>query len=250
MHICGASKWPQSSNAVSRQSPACFLPRLQSGQTTAGYCRHAAVRFLGPPAVPLSRFWVEGSPTKIDYIKKLVPAYSNLSAGGPGFLERGYAGIARKRVPFLPMRAKKWSSSRQPCKSCWRRSRKAGSGLAGGGGGGSQMVWMVLKRSQKEASHLLEENCFFCGNMWRKPTFNGLPQAILVPQTRIVLPPVARFFGGEEGAAVVQQKLLLGAPLARPFLRCVQARGMDFLRLGAGKRPSCVHPANRRVWSF
>ena len=37
-------------------------------------------RKLGPPVVPfLTLFLGEGSPTKIDYRKKLVPNYSNLS---------------------------------------------------------------------------------------------------------------------------------------------------------------------------
>ena len=39
---------------------------------------------LGPPVVPfLTLFGGEGSPTKTDVLKKLVPTYSNLFTGGP-----------------------------------------------------------------------------------------------------------------------------------------------------------------------
>ena len=38
---------------------------------------------LGPPVVPFLPFFGGGSPTKIDYSKKLVPTYSNLSTEGP-----------------------------------------------------------------------------------------------------------------------------------------------------------------------
>ena len=64
------------------------------------------VPFLGLPVLPFYPFWGQGSPTKIDYGKKLVPTYSNLSAGGPSFspsrrffllLER--PGIPRSTVP-------------------------------------------------------------------------------------------------------------------------------------------------------
>ena len=54
---------------------------------------------LGPPIVPFLTpfFGWEGSPTKIDYSKKLVPTYSSLSTGGPKtkpFFSIGFANVA------------------------------------------------------------------------------------------------------------------------------------------------------------
>ena len=71
---------------------ASFHHRLFSGNYWCPFSENRVVgvpsALLGPPIVPFDPFLEEGSPTKIDDKKKLVPTYSNLSTGGPS-LSRG-----------------------------------------------------------------------------------------------------------------------------------------------------------------